>query len=75
MKKQREKIILAVEKCLFANHNNCTCAGEVDDILNEVKKEIVKKIKAKKFPRGERKWCIDCANNICKFIKDEKEIF
>ena len=29
--------------------------------------EVIKKPVLKKFPRGERKWCIDCARRIAKY--------
>ena len=37
--------------------------------LERQKKELVKEIKAKKFERGQRQWCIQCANRICRFIE------
>ena len=34
-------------------------------------KEVLEEIRNKKFPIGERKWCIECATRIKKDIKDK----
>ena len=41
----------------------------VDDELKKQKKGIIREIRNRKFPRGEREWCIECANRIIKTIK------
>jgi len=40
-------------------------------VLEAVEKEVVG-VKNIKFPRGEREWCVECANRI---IKKQKQIF
>lgn len=50
---------------------------EIDKLLVAQQKRIisiVKSVENKKFPRGERKWCVECARRIRKDILKDMEM-
>lgn len=67
--KEKEEIKEEVFKIIIANRENATKESE-----KKIEKAL-QKAKTQKFPRGERKWCIECANRITKVIKNNLKQF
>ena len=42
--------------------------SELNSLLDKIEKEILE-VKNKKFPRGERRWCVECATRIRKELR------
>jgi hypothetical protein len=78
LKKKAKKLADNLELC-FGERKCKVCGAEPEKQADIIRSEIararqvaIKEIKEKKFPRGERQWCIECANRICKFIKESE---